>query len=51
MLAGVERGTTTGDIRARLRALDDHFTEHFELQSRMRSVSGPDTLTILLAAG
>ncbi len=26
--------------------LDAHFTEHFELQSRMRAVSGPGTLTV-----
>ncbi|WP_063051847.1 carboxymuconolactone decarboxylase family protein [Nocardia arthritidis] len=33
-------------IRAQLRELDPHFTEHFELQSRMRSGAGPGTLTI-----
>jgi alkylhydroperoxidase/carboxymuconolactone decarboxylase family protein YurZ len=33
-------------ILAQLRELDPHFTEHFELQSRMRSVSGPGTLTV-----
>jgi alkylhydroperoxidase/carboxymuconolactone decarboxylase family protein YurZ len=33
-------------VRAQLRALDPHFAEHFDLQSRMRSVSGPGTLTV-----
>ncbi|WP_253770693.1 carboxymuconolactone decarboxylase family protein [Goodfellowiella coeruleoviolacea] len=33
-------------IRAQLVELDAHFTEHFELQSRMRAVSGPGTLTV-----
>jgi alkylhydroperoxidase/carboxymuconolactone decarboxylase family protein YurZ len=33
-------------IRAQLRELDAHFTEHFDLQSRMRSVTGPGTLTV-----
>jgi alkylhydroperoxidase/carboxymuconolactone decarboxylase family protein YurZ len=33
-------------VREQLRELDDHFAEHFDLQSRMRSVSGPGTLTV-----
>jgi alkylhydroperoxidase/carboxymuconolactone decarboxylase family protein YurZ len=32
-------------VRSQLNDLDAHFTEHFDLQSRMRSGSGPDTLT------
>jgi alkylhydroperoxidase/carboxymuconolactone decarboxylase family protein YurZ len=32
-------------VRAQLEELDPHFAEHFHLQSRMRSGSGPDTLT------
>ena len=31
--------------RAELRALDAHFLDHFDLQSRMRSGHGPDTLS------
>jgi alkylhydroperoxidase/carboxymuconolactone decarboxylase family protein YurZ len=33
-------------IRAQLLELDAHFTEHFELQSRMRLPSGPGTLSV-----
>lgn len=33
-------------VRERLRELDDHFAEYFDLQSRMRSGDGPDTLTV-----
>ncbi|TCO55901.1 carboxymuconolactone decarboxylase family protein [Actinocrispum wychmicini] len=33
-------------IRAQLLDLDAHFTEHFDLQSRLRSVTGPGTLTV-----
>jgi alkylhydroperoxidase/carboxymuconolactone decarboxylase family protein YurZ len=33
-------------IRARLRELDPYFAEYFDLQSRMRTPSGPDTLSI-----
>jgi alkylhydroperoxidase/carboxymuconolactone decarboxylase family protein YurZ len=32
-------------VRTQLSELDDHFLEHFDLQSRMRSGHGPDTLT------
>lgn len=32
-------------IRAHLRELDAHFLDHFDLQSRMRSGHGPDTLS------
>jgi alkylhydroperoxidase/carboxymuconolactone decarboxylase family protein YurZ len=32
-------------VRAQLEELDPHFAEHFHLQSRMRSGSGPDPLT------
>jgi alkylhydroperoxidase/carboxymuconolactone decarboxylase family protein YurZ len=32
-------------VRGQLEELDPHFAEHFHLQSRMRSGSGPDTLT------
>jgi alkylhydroperoxidase/carboxymuconolactone decarboxylase family protein YurZ len=32
-------------VRAQLRALDAHFLDHFDLQSRMRSGHGPDTLS------
>ncbi|MQY24094.1 carboxymuconolactone decarboxylase [Nocardia macrotermitis] len=33
-------------VRAILTGLDPHFLDHFELQSRMRFPSGPDTLTV-----
>jgi alkylhydroperoxidase/carboxymuconolactone decarboxylase family protein YurZ len=33
-------------IRAHLRELDPHFAEYCDLQSRMRTPSGPDTLSI-----
>jgi alkylhydroperoxidase/carboxymuconolactone decarboxylase family protein YurZ len=33
-------------VRAQLRELDANFTEYFELQSRMRTPSGPGTLTV-----
>ncbi|EIV92501.1 carboxymuconolactone decarboxylase family protein [Frankia sp. QA3] len=33
-------------IRAMLRELDPHFAEHFDLQSRMRTGTGPGTLAI-----
>ncbi|GAA5136419.1 carboxymuconolactone decarboxylase family protein [Pseudonocardia adelaidensis] len=32
-------------VRAQLDELDPHFAEHFHLQSRMRSGSGPHSLT------
>jgi alkylhydroperoxidase/carboxymuconolactone decarboxylase family protein YurZ len=32
-------------VRTQLAELDPHFLEHFDLQSRMRSGHGPDTLT------
>jgi alkylhydroperoxidase/carboxymuconolactone decarboxylase family protein YurZ len=33
-------------VRARLAGLDPHFTEYFDLQSRMRLPSGPGTLSV-----
>lgn len=33
------------NLRARLAELDEHFLDHFDLQSRMRSGHGPDTLS------
>jgi len=44
--AGAAPSPLPESIRADLRELDPHFAEYCDLQSRMRTPSGPDTLSI-----
>ena len=44
--AGAAPSPLPEPVRARLRELDPHFAEYFDLQSRMRTPSGPGTLSI-----
>jgi alkylhydroperoxidase/carboxymuconolactone decarboxylase family protein YurZ len=43
--AGAAPSPLPETIRGQLNELDEQFTDYFDLQSRMRSGSGPDTLT------
>jgi alkylhydroperoxidase/carboxymuconolactone decarboxylase family protein YurZ len=44
--AGAAPSPLPEPVRAQLRELDPHFAEYFDLQSRMRTPSGPGTLSI-----
>ncbi|HEV2633739.1 MAG TPA: hypothetical protein VGX23_01245 [Actinocrinis sp.] len=44
--AGAAPSPLPEPVRAQLRGLDPHFAEYFDLQSRMRTPSGPDTLSV-----